>query len=488
MIFFISTIFICLIVFALFRVYQLYQRIGFGRFYQITLRSIVQKQFKISSDRYFSSYAIAKAIKILRKKREKTALVYLSFARISKAVEILNAEKHEDIAISLIAHFDFKKALKAFETLIIKQPSNMFILGEMAELYYLTNDYKKFQMTTEKIDTSKSNHYTAAKKLYLEIILNMQDGDLLPASDDGNKVIKMFNNNKAHIEEAKTYLLVGIMYKACAIFDPAQFMLETALKIFTKYDDKIGIIETYGTLAMLMSAQERFNEAESYLEKASSVSEGSESDAYILNQRGLTLFLKNNFEDALKILKTISPESTSKALAFNNEIISYIKHEQKDYKETIKYAKQAADAYQKLDNLSAVLESEYLQAVAYLELNNTEEAEEITRNIIYVAKKQPTSFHVANAYNLLGLIFINRGEFGRAKSLFKESLGFEQRNNRIAGIATDYYNIGLLETKIGQIEQAAISLENALEFASMLGENPLSETIKQRIKNLPQTK
>lgn len=488
MIFFIYAIFIFFLVFSIVSIYMLYQKISQDHFYKLTLRSFLKKQYKTGSERYFSSYTILQTIKLLRKKRKKDALINLAYARIDKALSFLSEIKREDLRISLSAHFDFEEGLIEFEHLIMQMPNNMFVFGEIAELYYLTNQYSRLKMVLDKIDEKKSIKYTIAKKLYFHALMDMRDGDLLPASIDGNKVIKIFNQNKAYVEEAKTYMLLGIMYKACAIFDPSQFMFETALKISSQLNNKIGIIEAYGNLAMLMSAQERFDETEAYLEKAIKISDNSKTDAYILNQKGLTYLLKKDINKALDILeiaKNINQQSKNQSgLALNNEIISYVKYEQKSYNEAIKHASDAENLYKKLTNTSALMEVKYVQALSYFELSNLKEAEKIAREIIEISKKEQTSFHIANTYNLLGLIFLNKGDLSRAKALFKESLRNEQRNDRFNGIATDYYNIGLIESKEGLSEQAMISFENALEFASMQGENSLKEIIKKKIKNL----
>jgi tetratricopeptide (TPR) repeat protein len=469
-------------------IFALYKKISLDHYYRIALKSFVQKQHKIGGDRYFCSYAILETIKILRKKREKDALINLAFARVDKAMKILKNLNRNDLRISVAAHFDFEEALIEFEMLIKKQPQNMFILGEMAELYYMTSQYSLLNMVLSKIDEKKSLSYTNAKKAYFTIFLNMRDGDFLPASMDGNNVIKVFNKNKAYVEEAKTYLLMGIIYKASTIFDTAQFMFTTALEAFKRLNDKIGMIETYGNLAMLMSVQERYEETEAYLNKAEELSDNNKAKAYILNQKGLTNFLQNKNEEALNLLKEAakvnSENNNMGGLAFSNEIIAYILYEQNDFIGAIDHSAGAEKIYKELSNFSAMLETKYIQALSLYELDKLDASEKIAREIIDTAKKETTSFHLANTYNLLGVIYIAKKDLPRARTLIKESLRLEQKNERIEGIATDYFNLGLIESKIGERKDALLSMENALEFASKFGETKLSKIIKDKIKTL----
>ena len=79
----------------------------------------------------------------------------------------------------------------------------------------------------------------------------------------------------------------------------------------------------------------------------------------------------------------------------------------------------------------------------------------------------------------MGLIYLQKKDLDRAKALFNQSLDLEQFNNRLSGIATDYANIGLVEMKCGNFEQAQKTIHTALEYAKANHDDELVELINK---------
>ena len=59
-----------------------------------------------------------------------------------------------------------------------------------------------------------------------------------------------------------------------------------------------------------------------------------------------------------------------------------------------------------------------------------------------------------------------------------------RKEERFSGAATDYANIGLIEYKIGNKEQALRTYETALDYASAFSETELSGFLRSRIEEL----
>ena len=128
----------------------------------------------------------------------------------------------------------------------------------------------------------------------------------------------------------------------------------------------------------------------------------------------------------------------------------------------------------------------YLLASAYFETEDMEKAEQILRTITREAKDNPVNFHIANAYSMLGLIFLQKGELLRAKGLFMQSLQLEQKHDRLNAAAADFANIALVEQKRGQTETAKKNLETAVSFAKACGDAELEQLLqKELIKFTP---
>lgn len=264
-------------------------------------------------------------------------------------------------------------------------------------------------------------------------------------------------------------------------------MFEAALKLNEKLGNQAGCADACGNLGMLMVLQERFEEAAAYFEKAEKLNaeiKRNSALADIYNQQALMLLLQKEYKSAVQKLTLVSKTSSDKkSLAFGQELLAHVYYEQKKYKKALPAAETAEKLY-KGSNLSAMLESVYLQALCLFELKQFSEAEKLLRKIITVSCKNESSFHPANAYNLLGLIFMQMKDFKRAKGLFQESLSLEQKNDRLTGIATDYANISLIEYRCGNLEAAEKTLQIALEYAKAFGENELSKIIEERLKKL----
>lgn len=170
--------------------------------------------------------------------------------------------------------------------------------------------------------------------------------------------------------------------------------------------------------------------------------------------------------------------------AFSREILAYIYSQSRNWKALRQQALLSAEIYDEYGDTSSYLECLYLKAIGEYELGNSDASETDLRKIIEVSQNKASCFHVGNAYNLLGLIFLKQNDLPRAKGLFLQSAAWEQKEERFSGAATDYANIGLIEYKIGNKEQALRTYETALDYASAFSETELSGFLRSRIEEL----
>ena len=169
---------------------------------------------------------------------------------------------------------------------------------ELAALYFVIGNTSKGRIILENIDIKTLNQYEKAKYLYYQSICDIENGDMLSASENCSKAIKLFNKEKAYLEEAKAYILIGTIYRISCVEDVAQFMLDSALQINQKFNYKVGEAEAYGNLGMLMIMQERFEEAKAYFEKALDINikiNRLSSICDIYNQMALTALLEKEY-------------------------------------------------------------------------------------------------------------------------------------------------------------------------------------------------
>lgn len=482
---FIYITFLSLMSISFLGMFWLYKKISFDHFYYLGIKSFL-RNFK--NNEYFCSFAIAQCVKIALKEKDKKNIIELALGRVEGPLALLEKKKIDNLKLAFLAFKNPNTALPSFEKIMKENPQNMFILGELADLYLQDENFEKLYLSINNFDEKNASKYTKAKFLYLEAAYDLRYGNMLSVSDKLEKAAKLFRSEKALVEEAKCYMLMGITYKASGIFDVAQFTFETALLIYKKLDYAIGMYEAYGNLGTLMSVQKRFEEAEGYFEKALDLNIPQKNKAYILNQKALNNLLQNKYDLAEEFLNTAlenshsSQDDKAKALAF--EIMSYLKFEMNNYPDAIDYAKKSEEIYKKINNISAFLETKYARALAHFEIGEIDRSEKLARDILDIYPNEINSFHLANCYNLLGLILLRKGEYRHAKGLFKESVNLEQKNDRIKEIATDYFNISLAEVKMGDKKQSDKTLEIALAYAEEANEDELAAIIRHKLKKI----
>lgn len=469
-----------------------WERLGNDHFGKMAAKAILKKASRQNNEIFFCEPVLRRVVSLLRHRRKaKKALVYLTVGRITLAQNYLRQKGYKLEALLLRAHLFPRETISSLEEYIRENPQDQTALGALAELYFVTGNNGLGQLVLDKINLSKASLYVRGIYWYYQTGFYLKDGDMLAASQSCARAEKYFLQEKAFYAAARSYLLMGTVYRLCFIEDVASFMFRSALKIYQQLNYVPGQAAAYGNLGMLSSASEHFDEAQSYFEQARELYKHNnlpQGVAEIDNQLGLLNILNRDYASAevflQKALLRHRELSSVPGLAFNAELRSYLASARKNYELSLQTASEAAGLYLELDNYSAYLESLYLQAEALCASQRDSAAEQALRRIIEFSREHPSSFHIANAYSLLGLIFMRRGELQRAKGLFQQSLEQEQRNDRWSGQASDYANIGLLELRCGQTDQAQKHLQAALDLAISLGDNNMAAYLKQKLAGL----
>ncbi len=476
--------------YAAFSVIAFYRRMVFDHFYKLVVKALIRRQQTFNGEIFFSEQVLKSVVRFLIKEHNPSAkktLLYLCFGKTSPAENYLKQHDKVFEAEILKAFQNLSETIPLIEKEVKKNPTRQDVTIELAAMYFCRGNLPKARLALENINLKKASRYVRAKYAYYQSFFNLSNGDMLSASENCSLAIKLFNKEKAYYEEAKACQQMGTVYRISCVEDVSQFMFEAALKLNEKLGNQAGCADACGNLGMLMVLQERFEEAAAYFEKAEKLNaeiKRNSALADIYNQQALMLLLQKEYKSAVQKLTLVSKTSSDKkSLAFGQELLAHVYYEQKKYKKALP-ASESAEKLYKGSNLSAMLESMYLQALCLFELKQFSEAEKLLRKIITVSRKNESSFHPANAYNLLGLIFMQMKDFKRAKGLFQESLSLEQKNDRLTGIATDYANISLIEYRCGNLEAAEKTLQIALEYAKAFGENELSKIIEERLKKL----
>ena len=453
-------------------------RLKYDYFFKLIQKAIRNKNTCYNLDVFWGEPWLRKIVKSLSK--NKSALEALCNGKFSQAEQFLRKKHKLLLALALKAHFNQKNALLDLENFSTKFPQNFEAKALLATLYLAQNQFDKAWECLENINLKKSSPFACGIYYYSQTNFCLKEGDLLAASQSCIKAEKFFIKAKAPFYLAKTYLLLGTIYRVSFVDDVAELMFRSASKIFDAINLPQGKALALANIGMQNAAKENFDVAEVFFNEANNIFENlnySQASAEIFNQLGLTYILSKNFDKAEKILldaqEIFKNADNIAGKAFNSELFSYLYAAQKDFKKSFEAAKSAEVYYAQIKNNAAFLNCLYLQAEALYAQNLFQNAEVVLRDILTFAKRNASCFHVANAYSLLGLIFMQKGELKRAKGLFQQSLEQEQKNNRLSGQVCDYANIGFLELRIGQKDQAKNHLMAAKNLALELEDNDM---------------
>lgn len=409
---------------------------------------------------------------------------YIAKSKAKKQKRILKVlfDKGVDAFCKQIDSEDIKQKIYLCNNKKINaKTSDTVCLLMMAKHYLRENEYDKALKILQKIDLKKTNSNQKAYYKYLLAQISIFEGDLLTASEDLSRSLKYFKKKNMFFEEAEAYFILGTVYRISGVYDTADFMLRTSQEIFAHIGSSKGEAEAFGTLGLLMSVQNRFDEAESYYQKALEKAAFDKTLAgFILSQQAMLEYVKGNLKKSSKIANEALKETKdAKVKATFFDVLSRITLSEKKYASAIRYANQAFDIFFKAKNYPSAFESLYIKASALAENKKLDESEQTLRFLIDEEKKHKSCFHIAGAYTLLGLILMKKGEPDRAKALFNQALSKELCNNRKTGVAIDYANLALVEKLQGNENEACENLKKALSMA-----DETNEEIINRIKTI----
>lgn len=445
------------------------------------------KRQQMSQQKYFYSTAVLdKAIFALFfnfHRSAQNALTFLICGRPDKAANYLKNKK-TTLSLLLKAHCN---PLEPIYNKLNKLPQKLkspFVLLATAHIAHLLFKDDHLTNIILKIKKKKLPAKLAAYKNYLSAFAYLQNGDMLSASEQASAALKFFQKKRCFFEEAQSYLLLAEIYRVSCVNDVAQTMIESALKIFESTKLQLFKAQTIAILGMLMLFENRIDEANNKLKLAKDISFSDELTADIFNQIALLRLAQKDEKSALKCsrqaLTIYLKQHNKRGEAFSRQLIGHFLLNNGKAAQAYASARKASILYLEQQNFSAYAETLYLQARALCQLEKYDQAEKNLRLILSENHKHSLNFHIAHAYSLLALIFLQKNNLQRAKVLLQQSLMLEQNHERCSGLASDYANLALIEKLSGNFEAAKNNLAQALEYAQKSGDKDLLQLIKDQ--------
>lgn len=477
---FVSAIFSIIII-----VWKMFAYIKKKHFQKIVKISILRRQQKKGYATFYSSEIIDRVVNLLFNKNDKKsqeALSLLLFGRIDKTVEYLE-NINKTLSLFLQAHYDAKIYSKAINQKFSKKNKSDSIYASI--LAHNTFNHKKALQILEKTNPKKIKGKLKAYYLYISAFMYLQEADMMSASQNASQALEMFKKYNYFYEEAQCYLLLAEIYRVSCVNDIAQTMIESAIKIYEKMKLNYLHAQSMTVLGMLMLFENRFEEAEDKFNTALNLCNLSKIHAEIYNQKALLKIAQKKNKEAEKNAQEAfilhDRIKNYRGIAYSKQLLGHIYQNSQKYSKSSLFAQEASELYLKQKNYSAYMETLYLQASSLCKSGKYKKAEKLLRTILNETKNRQTSFHISNAYSLLGLIYLQTNNLQRAKVLFQQSLNLEQSNERCNALVADYTNLALIDEMLGNNDSAKNNLNVALEYAEKTEDMELITLVKDKV-------
>ncbi len=458
------------------------------RFLQNLVRiNILKRQQTVNQSLLFATCILNRITRILFFSRNVRALRALTGGNTAPAVTVLQS-KHPELAVLLQAHTDMKaayKTVKKHKLLRMDDPEYGVFLPILA---YSAHDRDTLLRAIEKL-SGNFKHLNRTAQAYHNFIsahAYLHEGDMLSASQNASAALKFFQKRQYAVETAACHLTLAQIYRISCVNDIANTMIESAIKIYQTQKAPLFLAEAVAAKGMLMVFENRFEEADAEYEKALNLPITEQLRADIFNQKTLLFLAQNKIDTARRYscnaLNLQQKLRNSYGIAFALQLAAHVAFQSKQYRKTAQTAQKACELYLKQKNFSATVECLYLAAEAEYKLRYYRSAENKLREILKINRAHPNSFHTANAYNLLGLIYLQKKNLQRAKVLFQQSLHLEQSHQRCEGLVADYANLAMIDELTNYSENAAANWKIALEYAEQTGDAELLNLIKKHYR------
>jgi len=385
------------------------------------------------------------------------------------------AMKSVDLSAPLI-----RKAIK-------KAPHNTELLLLDAEISLLTNRRQDFLHLIEQIRLPYfCPRYLKARYKLLTAKSNLYQTDMLSASENASRALKIYQRLGYTYEEAECYATLAQIYRISGVFDVAFTMLRDAQKIYKKLKLFAKAAEAEAYFGLIEIGRENYSAAAEYLKNAKIICQKHgliKTDADICNWQGLTALLagdltvaRQEFTAALNNTQALSTAS------FALEMLARLYLKKKEYAKALNKADDALKLYQKNHHKAGIFETLYLKAEIFYIKQDYDESRHILTALIKEKTPPSAIYYPANAYTLLGAIELKENNFDKARTLFKQAADLEHAVNRLKGAAIDYNNLAELERLNGDNNTAQTYLKQAIRYAEETGDNELKSYLKTKLK------
>lgn len=376
---------------------------------------------------------------------------------------------------------------KILEKNIKQQPSNYRLLLLYAKVCLLNGEQTIFDHIVETIKIPfyapkdcKANFY------YLHAQYCLHQTDMLSASKDFSKALKLYKKLHFTFEEAECYLALSQTYRISGIYDVAYTMLKEAKKLFTALKINAKIAETTAYMGLIELGRENYTPALEYLDEAIKICQANDTKKTlndIKNWQGLIHFLQKDYTQSQKCFSAIEKNSISsiQAQGFAQEMLARINLKNNKLKQALTNVNKAIKSYQQTKHHVGIFENLYLKAEILYQKEDFKQSKDILTALIKQKMPHSTTYYPANAYTLLGLINLAENNINLATTLFKQALDLEHSQDRLKGAIVDYNNLAEISKIKGDKDEENKYLNLALNYAKEIDDKELIQYLEKKL-------
>jgi len=316
-----------------------------------------------------------------------------------------------------------------------------------------------------------------SEEKYLKLILDMSElmffaGELSYSLEISEILLnKIRNEVKYTIIRAEANLMISKIYWSQAYWEDCSHYISEAKKIFKSVNSNPGLAKCENMLGTFYGERGEFNKAETHLEKALSylsVEDDLSPRAMIFTNLGIIKTINKDYEKAIWNYKNAA-EAFNKlndqrrlARVYHNIGMLYTKMESFDA---------ALDEFNKCITLS--LENDYLsncavayigKAFIYIKLNNQSLADAYTDKAMELAYKLNDTLSIADIYKIKGMIQNDLNNFELSEEMFENSIRLNKDVESKLNEAETSLQMGELLNKSNRSSEAKPYLETAQSY------------------------
>ena len=265
---------------------------------------------------------------------------------------------------------------------------------------------------------------------------------------------------------------IGLAFSQLGKFDSALFYFKERYKVVSELDDKMGIASTYDNLGITyihfgkvdsaLALRLKANEIYLSLNKKELLASGYNWIGNIHKEKGDYSLALEYF---LKSLKMYEDENDKENAGYPLLNISSIYRYMKDYERARSYALDAKSKFSEANNQNAVGASLYRLSIVYYEEKDFDNSIKYLIESKAIFEKNSNNYFIALTNSLLGTCYLAKGEINEAYIMFQNALEPAKLIGDLQLLSTLYQNIGKVYHEKGSYHK---SMEFLLRTDSIL--------------------